>query len=126
MCAITLPSVKLTGGVQRASTKTSSYSLRSRMRRTRAPNCGSTAASRACKSAMLLEEQSAPERRRRFPDARAHQAVEVKGAEHRPRRQRAPVQALVESLQDGIDDVAQAIRLGLHGVEYAARLAGRA
>src|SRR5262249_34132107 len=43
----------------------------------------------------------------------------VKGAEHRPRRQRAPVEALIERLEHGVDDIAQAIRLHrLHGAEY--------
>jgi hypothetical protein len=46
--------------------------------------------------------------------------MEVKRAQHRPRRQRAPVEALVESLEHGVDDIAQAIRVHqAHGGEYA-------
>ena len=72
-----------------------------------------------------LEQQAAPKRRRRLADAGAHQAVEVKRAEHRPRRQRPPVEALVERFDHGIDDVAQAIRARrLHAPEYAPRRAG--
>jgi hypothetical protein len=63
-----------------------------------------------------LEQQPAPERRRRLADAGTHQSVEVKRTEHRPRRQRPPVEALVESLEHGVDHVAQTIRL--HGGEY--------
>jgi hypothetical protein len=57
-----------------------------------------------------LEEQAAPEPRRRLADAGADQAVEVERAEHRPRRQRRAVEALVEGLEHGVDDVAQTIR----------------
>jgi hypothetical protein len=72
-----------------------------------------------------LEEEAAPERRRRLADAGADEAVVVEGAEHRPRRQGPPVEALVEGLQDGVDDVAQAIRGDrLHAAEYAGTPAG--
>ena len=57
-----------------------------------------------------LQQEAAPKRRRCLADTGAHQAVEVKRAEHRPRRQCPPVEALVERLDHGIDNVAQAIR----------------
>ena len=79
MCAITLPRVKLTGGVHE-------------------PPGGA------------LEQQAAPEAPRRLADAGADQAFEVERAEHRPRRQRRPVETLVEGLEHGVDDVSQAIR----------------
>jgi hypothetical protein len=57
-----------------------------------------------------FQQQAAPERCRRLADAGAHQAIEVERAEHRTRRQRRSAEALVESLEHGVDDVAQAIR----------------
>ena len=70
-----------------------------------------------------LQQEAAPKRRRCLADAGAHQAVEVKRAEHRPRRQCPPVKALVERFDHGIDNVAQAIRVRLHAPEYAPRRA---
>ena len=70
-----------------------------------------------------LQQETAPKRRRCLANAGAHQAVEVKRAEHRPRRQCPPVEALVESFDHGINDVAQAIRVRLHAPEYAPRRA---
>ena len=64
---------------------------------------------------------AAPKGRRCLAYAGAHQAVEVKRAEHRACRQGPPVKALVESFDHGIDNVAQAIRVRLHAPEYAPR-----
>jgi len=66
-----------------------------------------------------LQQEAAAKRRRCLAYAGAHQAVEVKRAEHRPRRQCPPVKALVERFDHGIDKVAQAIRVCLHAPEYA-------
>ena len=68
-----------------------------------------------------LQQQAAPEGRRRFADPGTHQAIEVEGAEHRPRRQRPPVEALIERFEHGVDDVAETIRVRrLHDAEYDA------
>ena len=72
-----------------------------------------------------LQQEATPKRRRCLAYAGAHQAVEVKRAEHRPCCQGPPVKALVESFDHGIDDVAQAIRARFHAPEYA-RAAQRA
>jgi hypothetical protein len=47
------------------------------------------------------------------PESHIFQAVEVKWAEHRARRQRPPVEPLIERFEHGIDHVAQAIRARL-------------
>ena len=70
-----------------------------------------------------LQQEAAAKRGRCLADAGAHQAVEVKRAEHRPRRQCPPVEALVERFDHGVDNIAQAIRVCLHAPEYAARCA---
>ena len=64
------------------------------------------------------------ETRRCLAYAGAHQAVEVKRAEHRPCRQGPPVEAFVESFDHGINNVAQAVRVRFHTPEYAPRRAG--
>jgi hypothetical protein len=71
-----------------------------------------------------LEQEAAPERRRCLADAGADQAVEVERAQHRPRRQRPAVEAIVEGLEHRVDDVAQAIRAG--GFAQAASPSGDA
>ena len=65
-----------------------------------------------------FQQQAPPECRRRLADAGAHEPVEVKRTEHRPRRERAPIKAVVECLDHGIDDIPQAIRVRRHAPEY--------
>jgi hypothetical protein len=66
-----------------------------------------------------LQQETATEGRRRLADPGAHQAAEVKRAEHRSRRDGPPVEALVERFEHRIDDVAQAIRRWFHAPKYA-------
>lgn len=74
-----------------------------------------------------LEEQPSPKRGRRFTDPRAHEPAEVERAQHRARRERGPVETIVERLEDRIDDIAQPIgRHRLHAPEHAPHAAPRA
>ena len=66
-----------------------------------------------------LQQEPAAKRRGRLPYPGAHQPIEMKRAEHRPRRQCPPVKALIERFNHRIDDISQAIRVGLHLPDYA-------
>ena len=71
-----------------------------------------------------LEQEAAPQRSWWLAYSGTHQTIEVKRAEHRPRRQCPPVEALVESLDHGVHNISQTIRARLHAVEYVSRRAG--